>query len=132
MEVIQDEELLEVGLELHQGLASSDLSGPDDLSEVVCDGLDVILKQLVVRLQQYLLALRQGSLLGCGEASISAESRGLGPALCPQTLDRQAPGPDGVGDEQAPLGKSQLPDASPCLSIFIFFPCVFYLCIYLL
>lgn len=88
MKVIQDEELLEVRLKHHQGLANSDLSGPDDLGEVVHNGFDVIFEQLVVRLQQYPLVLRQGSLVGHGGTSISVESRGLGPAPCPQTLGR--------------------------------------------
>ena len=53
-------------------MAPTHLGGLDDLSEVVHDGLDIVLKPLVVRLQQRLLALRQGSLLGHGGASGSA------------------------------------------------------------
>lgn len=52
--------------------APTDLGGFDDLGEVVHDGLDVVLESFVVRLQQGLLALRQGSLLGHGWALSSA------------------------------------------------------------
>lgn len=46
--------------------ALTHLGSLDNLSEVVHDGLDVVLQPLVVRLQQRLLALGQGSLLGHG------------------------------------------------------------------